>query len=922
MAEINKNLMRVLQVNQLVKAVTPRCETCGGPYSYNDCPATVGQTQNVYATGPDQAYQAPAYQAPGYQALVHQPLVPQPQVLTTNEFTNFMKANDAILKNMQTNMTSFTNSNLELKNMFGQFMKRNIASSSGLGTLSVECETDVTKDTVPPTNNESTKDVQPLVVQTETLILKFVPVVAPIIEPVVAPVSALKPNQKPLIPYPSRLHDQKLRDKANDQKEKFFQIFQDLNFNISFADALILMPKFGPTIKTLLVNKDKLYELAKTSLNEHCSAVLLKKFTENWGTPTGRALIDVFEGELTLRVGKESITFNLDQTSRYSSNYNDMTANRIDVIDMACGEYSQEVLDFYDVIAKVDVFLALEDDPTSSEVAKTDKSSIDEPPEVELKDLPPYLEYAFLVGDDKFPVIIANDLSDEEKIALIMVLKLHKRAIAWKLFDIKDINPKFYTHKILMEDDFKLAVQHQRRVNPKIYDVIKKEVLKLFDAGLIYPFSDSPWVNEATRKDHFPLPFMDQMLERLARNEYYCFLDGFLGYIQIPIDPKDQEKTTFTCPYGTFTCLRMPFCLYNAPGTFQRFMMAIFYDIIEKTMEVFMDDFSVFGNSFQTCLSHLEKMLKQCEDTNLYLNWEKSHFMVKEGIVLGHKIFKNGIEKAPAKVERSKGIDLLSDVTLLKEAQVKKALKRSQRETTIHQAGSSGDGTGSKPRVVDEPKGKSIDTSKGTGLKPGVPDADDVHTEMDDTKISDYEEETQDDEYIHTPEDYVPTNDETDNELKGKPEIISMMDVKVKHEDPKKEVQELRNVDNSTTVISTNKSEVPNAIKEFLGTNLDDALFKVVKKHDADIIKEFLVPQEIPKSTGKSAQVEETVFEAGDTQGPPNLKEDTGNTDEPPVVSVDLKDWFKKPKRPPTPDLKWNEGKSVENKPIDVFQKH
>nr|GFC67123.1 reverse transcriptase domain-containing protein [Tanacetum cinerariifolium] len=144
---------------------------------------------------------------------------------------------------------------------------------------------------------------------------------------------------------------------------------------------------------------------------------------------------------------------------------------------------------------------------------------------------------------------------------------------------------------------------------------------------------------------------MDQMLERLARNEYYCFLDGFSGYFQIPIDPKDQEKTTFTCPYGTFAYRRMPFGLCNAPGTFQRCMMSIFHEIIEKTMEVFIDDLSVIGNSFETCLSHLEKMLKRWEDTNLCLNWEKSHFMVKEGIVLGHKISKNGIEVDKAKVD-------------------------------------------------------------------------------------------------------------------------------------------------------------------------------------------------------------------------------------------------------------------------------
>nr|GEX44403.1 reverse transcriptase domain-containing protein [Tanacetum cinerariifolium] len=216
MAKINKNLMRVLQVNQQVKAVTPNCETCGGPHSYTDCPTTVGQTQNVYAAGAYQAYQAPAYQALGYQVPVHQPPIPQPQDVTTNKFTNFIKANDAILKNMQTNMTSLTNSNLELKNMFGNTITNPKEELKGITTHSgnayqgpmipttssslpkvVERETEATKDTVPPTNNGSTKDVQPPVVQIESPILIPEPVLAPIIEPVLAPVSASKPNQKP-----------------------------------------------------------------------------------------------------------------------------------------------------------------------------------------------------------------------------------------------------------------------------------------------------------------------------------------------------------------------------------------------------------------------------------------------------------------------------------------------------------------------------------------------------------------------------------------------------------------------------------------------------------------------------------------------------------------------------------------------------
>ena len=137
-------------------------------------------------------------------------------------------------------------------------------------------------------------------------------------------------------------------------------------------------------------------------------------------------------------------------------------------------------------------------------------------------------------------------------------------------------------------------------------------------------------LNDATQKDHFPLPFINQMLERLARHMYYYFLDGLSGYFQIPITPKDQEKTTFTCPYGTYAYRRMPFGLCNAPATFQRSTMAIFDDLVEDIMEVFMDDFSVFGDSFDLCLLNLKRVLQRCEETNLVLNWEKCHWYKKE----------------------------------------------------------------------------------------------------------------------------------------------------------------------------------------------------------------------------------------------------------------------------------------------------
>ena len=150
-------------------------------------------------------------------------------------------------------------------------------------------------------------------------------------------------------------------------------------------------------------------------------------------------------------------------------------------------------------------------------------------------------------------------------------------------------------------------------------------------------------LNSATRKYHFPLPFIDQILKRITGHAFYYFLDGYLGYNQIAIAPDDHEKTTFTGPYGTFSYRRIPFGLCNALTIFQRCMMAIFADLVEEIMDVFMDDFSVYRNSFDGCLENLERVLARCEETNLVLNWEKYHFMVEEGIVLGHKISVQGI---------------------------------------------------------------------------------------------------------------------------------------------------------------------------------------------------------------------------------------------------------------------------------------
>ena len=220
---------------------------------------------------------------------------------------------------------------------------------------------------------------------------------------------------------------------------------------------------------------------------------------------------------------------------------------------------------------------------------------------------------------------------------------------------------------------------------------MRAEVLKLLQADIIYPISDSPWVsptqvvpkksgvttvknekgedvstrlttgwgvcidysrlNAVTRKDHFPLPFIDQLLERVFGHPFYCFLDGYSGYFHIEIAPEDQEKTTFTCPFGTYAYRRMPFGLCNAPATFQRCMLSIFRDMVERIMEVYMDDIIVYGGDFEECLANLETVLHRFIEKNLVLNWEKCHFMVNQGIVLGHVISSRGIEVDKAKIE-------------------------------------------------------------------------------------------------------------------------------------------------------------------------------------------------------------------------------------------------------------------------------
>ncbi|GJX44419.1 reverse transcriptase domain-containing protein [Tanacetum coccineum] len=264
------------------------------------------------------------------------------------------------------------------------------------------------------------------------------------------------------------------------------------------------------------------------------------------------------------------------------------------------------------LFAEFDEFMAMTTDKNSESESDTEeppfekitfntdykiKTSLEEPPmDLELKPLLDNLEYVFLEEPSFLPVIISSQLFEENKNKLVFVLKRHKQAFAWKTTNIPGIS---------------------------------------------------------TAKDYFPLPFMDQMIERLAGNKYFCFLDGFSGYFQIPIDPMDQEKRTLTCPFGTYTYRRIPFGLCNAPATFQRCMLTIFHDMIEESVPVFMDDFFVFGSSFDHSLNNLDKMLQCCKDAHIVLNWEKCHFMVKKGIVLGHKVSEADLEIDKAKIDKN-----------------------------------------------------------------------------------------------------------------------------------------------------------------------------------------------------------------------------------------------------------------------------
>nr|GEU52729.1 reverse transcriptase domain-containing protein [Tanacetum cinerariifolium] len=465
-----------------VKAVEESCVTCGGPHAYYNCPNTDSNQPSVCMTTGTYNQVAPQNRASNFMA---PPGLLQCKIVKIGEFKNeiqnTMKTQQTVLMEQQ---NDFQNN---LQNMLSGFFQNQASTSGTLPSNTIpnpkgEMKAITTRSGVAyegpliPTPKKvvereikETTDKKQTNFQGSTAHIQ--PPVTPILEP-----DDPKTLPKPNIPYPLRLNDQKLHEKSYKSN-----------------------------------GEDKLFELAKIPLNENYSAMLLKKRPEKLGDP-GKFLIPC--------------DFMRMDTTRYSSTYDDLSVNRIDIIDVAREEHAHEILGFSNnslggnptstsepilsdsslsltsfeesdfILEEIEAYL--KDESISPEIDHADfkaKSLIEEPPELELKDLPSHLEYAYLEGVDKLPVIIANDLKVDEKEAILKVLKSHKKAIAWKITNIKGIGPRFYTQKILMQEDYKPAVQSQRRVNQKIQEVIQKEVIKLLDAGMIYPISDSLWVS-------------------------------------------------------------------------------------------------------------------------------------------------------------------------------------------------------------------------------------------------------------------------------------------------------------------------------------------------------------------------------------------------------------------------------------------
>ncbi|GJT71450.1 DNA-directed DNA polymerase [Tanacetum coccineum] len=505
------------------------------------------------------------------------------------------------------------------------------------------------------------------------------------------------------------------KSRKQEQEKEILETFRKVEVNIPLLNAIKQVPRYAKFLKELCRSKRKLNGNGKVLLGENVSAMIQKKMQGS------RTNICVHEGILTMKFDGQVIKFNIYDSMKYPGN--EYSIFSIDVIDslvqkvfelndedslkvaltntisqsankeLEPNSNLQEAISGLNSLALVNKIVSYLGLPLDN--AKL-LPSIVHAPKLELKKLPDHLKYLFLGEGDTLPVISSNKLTPVEDERLIRILRDYKEVIGWTVAYISGISPSTCMHKILLEEGATSAKQVQRRLNSPTMEVVKKEIQKLLDAGIIYLISDNKWVspiqvvpkktgvtvvensdgelvttraqndwriciyyrklNALTRKDHFPIPFIDQMLERLAGQAYYCCLDGYSGFHQIPVAPEDQEKTTFTCPFGTFAFRRMSFGLCNAPTTFQRCMVSIFSEYVKDIIEVFMDDLYSHGDSFDSCLINLEKILKRCIESNLVLNYEKCQFMVDQGNILGHIVSAKGFEVDKAKIDVIKSL--------------------------------------------------------------------------------------------------------------------------------------------------------------------------------------------------------------------------------------------------------------------------
>ncbi|CAN6589038.1 unnamed protein product [Malus baccata var. baccata] len=485
----------------------------------------------------------------------------------------------------------------------------------------------------------------------------------------------------PNVPFPHRY----MQSKKEEAEKDILETFRKVQVNIPLLDAIKQVPRYDKFLKELCTTRKRISSKEVVKVSENISAVLQRKLPTKCKDP-GSFTIPCVIGNTRFEYAMLDLgaSINVMPYSIYASMHLGELKKDGVIIQLAdrSNVYPKGVLE--DVLGQVNHlifptdFYVLEMDESNHSPTlaillgwpfmKTTRTKIDlfngtltmefdgEVINFNLSDSINHLHLNLnhCQGDDEtLPVIISSSLTTQEDDKLVKVLRVlreYKTAIGWTLADIKGISPTTCKHHMLLDEGSKTSREAQRRLNPPMMEVVKKEIIKLLDCGVIYPISDSRWVspvqcvpkksgvtvvtnaknelvptriqtgwrvcidyrklNATTRKDHFPLPFIDQMLERLAGYVFDCFLDGYSGYNQIVITPDDQEKTTFTCPFGTFAYRRIPFGLCNAPATFQRCMMSIFSDYVEKIIEVFMDDFSVFGDSFDGCLHNLSLILK------------------------------------------------------------------------------------------------------------------------------------------------------------------------------------------------------------------------------------------------------------------------------------------------------------------------